>query len=319
MEKKESLRSMSRQLGLSHTTVFRALNSCGNVDPATADLVRRFALEEEYRVPERNKPKCVLVLPAKPECFWGKYRTRLWEMLKDLPIRFFLYSSLTDGNGFRSAFSHACSLNPALAVVAATDRPAIREVLKEASFPIFFASESIPMINSFYFGSDPFADGYALGQAFSSRFPHCRSILCFHSEGSSSLAKQRTEGFRRGAPQLRLIRTHTVECTSKPYAASLLARSLAEAPSFDCVFCDTGILSELCLALNKCRIPPSIPCVGFEDSPALESYRKNGRNLLTSSQNLEGQVELCAKAVRNFLSTSNFPTQKNSVVSSLIT
>lgn len=319
MEKKESLRSMSKQLGLSHSTVFRALNSCGNVDPETADLVRRFALEEEYRVPERNKPKCVLVLPAKPECFWGKYRTRLWEMLKDLPIRFCLYSNLNDENDFLSAFSHACSLNPTLAVVAVPNRPAVREVLERASFPVFFASEAIPLINSFYFGSDPFADGYALGQAFSFQFPRCKSILCFHSEGGSSLANQRTEGFRKGASQLNLVQTSTVESISKPYAASLLARNLAEAPFFDCVYCDTGILAKLCLALDKCRIPLSVPCVGFEDSPILDSYRRNGRKLLISSQNLEDQVTFCAKAVREYLSDSKFPPKKYSMVSSFIT
>jgi LacI family transcriptional regulator len=44
-----TVRSLARDLGLSHTTVSDALRGCGRVDPATADRVKKAAEEAGYR------------------------------------------------------------------------------------------------------------------------------------------------------------------------------------------------------------------------------------------------------------------------------
>lgn len=319
MKKKESLRSISEQLGLSPATVYRALNSCGNVSSETSARIRCLARGGESLISGRRSPSdCAVILPAKPKWFWGQCHTRFLNRLEGLAFRVFLYSGMDDEEGFRSAFTAATSLNPGIALVAAPDRSFVRDIVEKAPFPIFFFCESISSVNSFVFGADPFADGYSLGQTFSARFPHCRSLLRIRSGTVSSLSAGRTEGFRKGASGIERVRDLSFDGYSKPYAAALLARCLAEAPDFDCVYCDNGFLPEICLALQKCHVPLSVPCVGFEDSPALEQYRKNGRILLISSQDLERQVDLCVEAARTFLETSMFPDRKISVVPSVI-
>lgn len=318
MAKKESLRSISKRLGLSPSTVYRSLNSCGDVSSETSACVRQLVSDGENRVSKWSSLDCAIILPSKPNHFWRTGRVLFDNALKGLSHRFFLYADPTDEKGFCSAFFAASSLHPKLAIAVAPDLSTAREALTKSSFPIFFFNETFSLVNSFFFGSDPYADGYALGQAFVKQYPQCRALLCLRSEGVSSLSDARTEGFQTGAVGLNIAQTVSFDGFYKPYAASLLARNLAELPPFDSVFCDTGNLPDLCLALQKCRIPVSVPCVGFENSPLLDSYRNNGRPLLVSTQDMDRQVECCTSAVRKYLTARVFPDQKYNTIPSLI-
>ncbi|MBO5221358.1 MAG: LacI family DNA-binding transcriptional regulator [Clostridia bacterium] len=320
MGKKSSIRSLSQQLGLSPSTVFRALNSCGDVDLKTAARVREFAQQQGYAPPKRARiPRCALIFPDRPDYFWGEAR-RLFQ--KRLPTqfagRFFLYSQLDDIDGFCSSLQDALSYEPSLLILAAPKHPAVLEMLRDLTVPIFFFGESVPLVNSFFFGSDSYEDGCCLGEVFSQRYSLCRSVLCFCSETVSQTAARRTEGFLSATPQLTVVAKLSLDCAGKPYAASVLARSIATAKSFDCVFCDTGVLPDLCCALDKCRIPNSVPCVGFENPAALAPYREGGRLGAVLVQNLEAQVDSCVAAVDRYLSSGVFPNQKMITVPSFV-
>lgn len=317
MEKKTSLRDLSSELGVSPTTVFRALNGCGDVDARTEARIRSAAEARHYRLRQTSfSGECVCILPSVPECFWGSVR-RLFREKATRRIRFFLYPFLGEKDGFLSCLASALECDPSLLIVAAPEDDSVRDALSQCGVPVFFFCEYVSMVNAFFFGSDPHADGARLGDAFRERYPGCRRLLHLMQNEGTPLSRARTESFFSRLPHAVVADRLSIP-ENKPYLASLLARQISEANPFDGVFCETGVLPAVCLALDKCRIPRSVICVGFEQAPSLESYRQSGRPILTLTQDLERQVSTCITSAERYLQTGTFPDAKETLIPSLL-
>ena len=80
------------------------------------------------------------------------------------------------------------------------------------------------------------------------------------------------DGVRTFAPQSHLVGAIAANLESKTVAAEL-ARELAATygGKIDCVYADTGILPQVCLALLKTRLP-GIICLGYENPKQNSEY-----------------------------------------------
>jgi hypothetical protein len=61
-----------------------------------------------------------------------------------------------------------------------------------------------------------------------------------------------------------------------------------------------------------------VPCAGFGNSPALNTYRESGRELLISVLDLDRHADLCAAAARKYLTSYTFPDRKFTLTPSFI-
>ena len=315
MEKKVSLRTVSDRAGVSPSTVSRVLNGCGGADPCTAQRIREAAEGEHYLSPRRRGTECALILPENPAYFWGRAQRRFARDDAGMSLRTFLYSSLSDLPGARSALRAAAETCPRLIIAALPREESLLALLRQISVPVFFLCEDCDLINCFYFGSDPSADGRKLGDACRARYPDARRLLILRSASPGPVALRRTESFSEAfAPETK--EEILLSAPDKPYAASVLARELALHTDYDLVYCETGILPTVCLALEKCRAPRTVRCVGFEDAPGLRRYRERVGAVIC--QDLEGQCSACLTAARHFLRSGVFPDRKKTLIPSAL-
>ena len=106
----------------------------------------------------------------------------------------------------------------------------------------------------------------------------------------------------------------------RAYTPSILARRIASEVDrpFDCVYCGTGALPCVCLALEKLHTDPRVICIGYEKPPSKAGSVANGRVRLLRCQDIVGQTELCAQAVARFFRDQIYPESKNRFVSSVL-
>lgn len=308
--KKTSLRELSESLGVSPSTVFRALNGCGGVDPDTAARIRSFAQQQGYEIPSRGTAvDCVVILPYKPDYFWGEMRRNIVEELKSDNIRVMFYSGLDDTEGYLAALEVTVSLAPRLLITAVSEDPEIRSAIEASGIPVFFLCEYFELKNSFFFGSNPYEDGVLLANSFARRFPHCKRVLNLFFGRRTGICVTRTEAFFKNT-SLQTVGEILFPDMLKPYAASSLARAISASEPFDCVYCETGILSSICLALDKCHYDPSIVVIGYEDAPVCQKYWKSGRLGMVVRQDIQAQAKSCTQAAHRYLKSQIFPDQK---------
>lgn len=90
---------------------------------------------------------------------------------------------------------------------------------------------------------------------------------------------------------------------SKTVAAEL-ARELAATygGKIDCVYADTGILPQVCLALLKTRLP-GIICLGYENPKQNSEYFQAGMLVGVMEQDIRQQGRACMEAACAYVTT----------------
>lgn len=316
---KPSIKKLSELTGLNKSTISRALNHCGGVDAQTAAMVNRLARELGYVAPKNREesPSCCIVLPQNPDYFWSLAKERLFAVLTEERVRFraALYPMLTDEDAFFSALDAMIALHPQLILAAVPAFPAAVDRVRKLSeeIPIFLLGERLDIANVFYFGSDRRSDGRLLGQTFQKAYPDKRRVLIIDSIQD----RARTDEFLAACPALKPVgRLENDEWNNS--ASSLLARRIAAeyAGEFDCVYCSTGLLPLVCLAMDKLKLPPDIVCVGYENPPGNAKYIASGRIGPVLCQDIAQQSELCARAAARFVRERVFPGQKYTFIPS---
>lgn len=317
MKDKVSLRRLSDELGVGASTAYRALNGCGGVDPCTAEMIRARAKQQSYSLPSSERVDCALILPETPAYFWKAVAKDLSAQMSDLSVRLFLFSGMTDLCGAVYALETATKLSPAVIVAALPQDRKISALLEESGIPVFFCFERFALKNSFFFGSDASGDGAALADALSERYPSlCAPLVLRFDREPEIFNTRRTAFLSRFSPEkIRYLSVGDPHC---PYAASVLARQLSADPGFDFIYCGTGILPTVCLAMEKCRLPKNIVCVGFEDAPGNRPYLNSGRLAAVADQDLAKVSEVCAAAVRKYLFSHTYPDRKSVQIPSRI-
>lgn len=316
-----SIQKLSELTGLSKSTISRAIHHCGGVDAQTAARIHQLARELGYPPPKVDGISlgCGIVLPKNPAYFWSLPQKKLLSFFNDqkIPVRMALYPQLDELDAFCSALEAMESLQPRTLLVCAPSHPEAKQRLQALAdrIPIFLLSECLNLVNAFYFGSNRKEDGRLLGRAFSAFYPHHRSILVIDGMHSSD----RTDAFLYECPQCDIVSRLEVS-QWRAYTPSILARRIASEVDrpFDCVYCGTGALPCVCLALEKLHTDPRVICIGYEKPPSKAGLVANGRVRLLLCQDIVGQTELCAQAVARFFRDQIYPESKNRFVSSVL-
>ena len=154
----------------------------------------------------------------------------------------------------------------------------------------------------------------------------CASLLKTHSRilmVRCAEANHRTErrnagfwdGVRTFAPQSHLVGAIAANLESKTVAAEL-ARELAATygGKIDCVYADTGILPQVCLALLKTRLP-GIICLGYENPKQNSEYFQAGMLVGVMEQDIRQQGRACMKAACAYVTTGQRPVPEQWVPS----
>ncbi len=316
-----SVREIARQLGVSTSTVSRALNYRDGVTAQTAEAIRRAAREMGYDAPPKAPPFCGVVLPYKPQYFWGIMCRSLCEALQRnrVPYQTAMYPIISsqDLQSFFSALDTVVNMSPRVLVVSAPNCARAKERLREISarIPIFLLSEDLGDGNFYYFGNDAQQDSITLAEAFQTAFPHKKRMLVIDRE---QYALQ-TVSFLSACPHVQIV--HRLDLPDWHYSSSaILARRIVQevTQSFDCVYCGTGALPKVCLALDKLKVDPRTICIGYENPPGNAKFFENGRISMSLCQDIVGQSELCALAVNEFYQTGRLPRQKANHVASRV-
>lgn len=317
-----TIREIARQLGVSKTTVSCALNYQGGVTAETAEAIRRAAKEMGYDLPRKGQASfCGIVLPSKPRYFWSAARQSLYQTLEHsgVPYQSAMYPFITldDLAPFFSALDAVVKMLPSVLVVSAPNCAEVKERLQGISvrIPIFLLSEDMDENKFFYFGNDAQQDSIALAEAFQTTFPDKKRMLIVDKEQYHL----QTSAFLSACPELHVV--HRLELPDWHYSSSaILARRIAqEVPQpFDCVYCGTGALPKVCLALDKLKISSDVVCIGYENPPGNARFLESGRIGLTLCQDIAAQSERCAKAVIELKEKRCFPNQKYNYVDSRV-
>ena len=317
-----TIREIARQLGMSISTVSCALNYQGGVTFETAETIRRAAREMGYNLPRQGQaPFCGIVLPNKPKYFWDAACQSLCEVLKrgDVPYQAVMYPFINpeDLAPFFSGLDTVVKMLPSVLVVSAPNCAEVKERLQEISvhIPIFLLSEDMDDNRFFYFGNDAQQDSIALAEAFQMTFPDKKRMLVMDMEQYVL----RTSTFLSACPELHVV--HRLNLPDWHYSVSaILARRIASEVTepFDCVYCGTGALPVVCLALDKLKVSSDVICIGYENPPGNAKFLENGRIGVTLCQDIAAQSELCAKAVIELKEKGRLPNQQYNYVESQV-
>ena len=171
-------------------------------------------------------------------------------------------------------------------------------------------------VNVFYFGSDNRQDGINLGAAFRDAYPDRNRLLVLDVAQSSA----RTEAFLSVCQDMIVVQRIELPLLQSYYGSSYLARRIAAEVTepFDSVYCSTGILPSVCLALDKLKIDPNVICIGYENPPSNAVFWQNGRIGLTLCQDIAAQSKACADAVAKLYFDRYFPDRKYNYLDSHI-
>ena len=314
-----SLQKIAELAGVSKSTVSCALNYCGGVDPQTASAIRQLAKELGYTPIPGIAPFCCAILPEKPHYYWHTAVNSLSECLRKrrIPSRMALYPSLNDLDDFFSALDTLLALSPRVLVLSVPLHQKVKKHLKiiAEKTPIFLLSERMEGKNIFYFSSDERQDGVALAEAFRTAYPFRRRMLIL----DSACNKERDDSFVSACGGIEIVRRIKLPEWHYSHSAILARRIAAEATGpFDCVYCGTGVLPSVCLALDKLGVPRDVVCIGYENPPSNSKFWENGRLGLTLCQDIAGQSELCAKAIADWYERSCLPQQNDNFVDSRV-
>ena len=158
--------------------------------------------------------------------------------------------------------------------------------------------------NTFYVGMNAYEDGFLLACRCAPHLKTHSRILRIRSAEETHRTARRNDGFRDGvmtcAPQTTWVGTITANLESRTAAAEIARELTANYQNqVDCVYADTGILPQVCLALLKARRPEVI-CIGYENPKQNAEYFQSGMLAGVVEQDIRQQGRACMEAARAF-------------------
>lgn len=204
--KDEKISEIAKKLGMAKSTVSRAARHCSGVDVGTRRTVLQHIGSNDDALTYGAK-KCLIytIIPDLPIYFWGRLYSSIEDAVlndngvhfswRDKTVKQNVYSSLADSDIVLHYLDEAERLEPAIIIIAAYVTPEIREklnVLKEKSM-IFFVTEYEDMPKTFYFGADPYGDGFRMGRHYLENYGDRTPVVVTNREIVT--IRRRTEGF----------------------------------------------------------------------------------------------------------------------------
>ena len=204
--KDEKYIEIAQKLGVAKSTVSRAARHCSGVDAETRRAVlQHIGVSDESGADGKKQCHIYTILPDLPVYFWGRLYAGIEDAVvndnvlqlrwRDKSIKLNVYNSLADSDIVLRYLEEAERLNPAIIIIAAHVTSEIREKLnrlKEKSI-VFFVTEMESMPRTFYFGADPYGDGFRMGQLFCENYSDRSPVVVSNREINT--IRLRAEGF----------------------------------------------------------------------------------------------------------------------------
>lgn len=316
---KINLEQISKMTCTSKATVSRALNHCPGVDPCTRVRIQGAARAAGYRMPKKLPAQAGLILPTLPVYFWDEMRRGVESVFIEngQPCRTALYSSLYGTEELLSCIATVSADCPKILLIAAPTSERIQKRLAKMAeqMVVFLIGEFLDIKNTFYFGQNACQDGYALARAYFEKRNNRNKILLIETT-ENRVSTSRTEGFlcymeEQGFEPVGRI---NVRKSGRAFAAQLARELASVSQDFNCVYGSDGILSDLCLAIQKLKRTDTVTCIGFEAVP----QRYASLVSATVVQDVYAQGRAAASAAIEYLQKDVLPGTKMNYIASKI-
>ncbi len=316
---KINLEQISRMTYTSKATVSRALNHCPGVDSCTRARIQEAARTAGYQMPEKRPAQVGLILPTLPSYFWDEMQRGAAAVFAESgqPCRTALFSTLYDTEELLSCVDTVEAYSPKILLIAAPTSERVQKRLSAMTeqMRVFLIGEFLDIKNTFYFGQNAYRDGYALARAhFEKRDGRDKVLLIETTENRVSCG--RTEGFLRymEGRGIEPVGRIAVRRSGRAFAAQLARELASVSQDFNCVYSSDGILSDLCLAIQKLKRTDTVTCIGCEAVP----QRYAGLVSATVVQDVYAQGRAAAIAAIEYLQKDVLPGEKMNYIASKI-
>ncbi len=314
MSKKVTIERIANELGVSKTTVSKAINNCPGINSDTKRTVMQAVSKYGY-LPLRPAQDIAVILPSVPDYFWGSLRKNLFEYSKASKIacKFYVYPNLHDTNDALRCINQATEEGASALILASPDSYEIRKVLESISerILIIFIEEFLDIKNTFCICENSFSEGYALAEKYIYDFPDSEyfallRITDFYTE------KTRVSGFLQALKDNKKILLHDIKTDSSTHTQSAwIARELSKTEKLpDCILCPSGNLSRAALAVKKLRAKKVIHCIGFDINTKSENNTYGDILTHILIQDLNSQAKKAIECAEGFIKENIFPDKK---------
>jgi len=322
--KNTTIEEIAGRLGVTKSTVSRALNHCHNV----ASDTRRTILDKfgtNSFSDDRGFP-IYLILPDNPSHFWGQLFKNLekYEQQSAIPIKYNIYTNLSDTDIVLHYLEEAERIGSKAVILSAVITPEIREKLlrMQEHCAVFLLCEYADIVNTFYFGPDNYADGCIAAQIYLEKYTDYTPVAISLS-GIRGI-ELKTEGFCgsiRKCLDQDAVDEYCIDIETSLDSrlfASKLASRLTEWLSKDKKYClyipfGSGNISS---AIRKIGREENIICICHDINISPDSSCCIAASV---NQNLSLQAEAVFRAAEKYLITGSFPDQKFTYIPSVIT
>lgn len=342
---------LAERLGVSRATVSKTVRHCSGVDTATRERI----LREMRRIgipPAAGVCDIYSILPDIPSFFWKGLQHGLaaeTEALagKALTVKTNVYSKPRDDETVLYYLEEAEAMQARCIVIAAVITERIREklcaVCRRADRLVLLLSEYGDVPNSFYIGSDAYADGAEMARRFA-QFRKTRysvpqqadspSLSVLSVDGNKNVT-ERLMGFRDTLAALpetrhtepRILTLDAYRLSAVKTLPSYLAAVLSEisVPHVSGTDPDTAFYlyvpmgcSGLPLALKKAGIAGNTVCFCHDTIPDSRVSGTGAFSACICLQNVEEQGRAAARCAVDYIMKSMYPARKKQIVPSLI-
>ena len=313
-----TLKELSRESGLSQSTLSRALNYC----PGTGEEAARIAggLKGKYPMnPFATSTYTVgLILPEGPKFFWSMAWQHLRVALQETGVNF--------RPAFIESLRDTCA-EIALSILQEMETGGIRAVImpyfpacadyiRQSRMRFFFLCEPSTLVNTFSFCSDGYRDGWQLGELLRARMPERERVVVVLSDNESASLRQR--GFEDAIGHERIYGRVTVPAGRLPLLPSILAREITAhgLTDLDTLCCLNGVTHKAALAIHKLGRLRNVVVIGFETPSADNQYMQDGTIALLMVQDIAAQSRAAALAASEYVTDGLMPLRKYTLIQS---
>ncbi len=319
--------NIAKALGISQSTVSRALRHCGGVDSDTRKQI--LLCVDPSEALSASECDIYVILPDTPRYFWEGVKKGIIEGKKGshLSVKFNLYTNVRDEDAVLCYLNEADTLKAKVVILSAIITPAIRErlMLLQKKCAVFLVTEGGDVPNSFYFGADAYSDGFRMGSIFCECFSSMTPIAV--NVESNYNVSQRTKGFtdalrqydeaRFGAIPMFYIH-HTIAADPKRFPSKLaaeLAEQMGENEAY-CLYIPFGNVYQSRVFL-KAKRENGLICLTHDCIVGEDGRLRNGI-AVTVNQNTFVQGEAAIRAAIRYVTEGIFPSRKYTFISSEI-
>ena len=307
--KKVTVEKIANALSVSKATVSKALNNTGGISYKVKKKVLELAAQEGYEV-KNESTDIGIVMPYYPKIFWQTYLSEILKSAEKLNLscQHYLYEDAAYPEDVMLCLEAAEKAEVEVLIVGITCSvgvPQIMEKIKELNdkMLVIFVEEIYRDDAQVYVGEHSYESARQLASTYLKKHPDRDNFLVF-SKGGHSIGS-RVDGFK---DELTLRDKTVLDVLEFPAKSSAVPANIARIIDryknkynhVGCVFCASGSVSDVCVAIRKLKL--DIHCIGFECTNADMAYFDAGILKCVARQNIPLQAQAAVKIAHHYVS-----------------